>query len=216
MAAAPDQRWTFGEEPLDQTVELAERLRRVTGLALAMETDDPQLAHLIEVLDDVERELAGRVPAPTPRVGAAAEGDGRVYVDHARHIGAFNPCFPTYELDVDGDTATGRVTFPIAYEGPPGLVHGGFVGVLFDAAIQHHNCDVGVAGKTTQLELRFRRPTPLLTELVVEIERSVDGDRIVSHARLLHDGAVCAEATMRAVASDRRQLPAVGARRVEP
>lgn len=210
-------RWTFGEEPLAQTTELAAVLRRVTGLALAMEADDPRVEQLIETLADAERALAERVPAsPVPRVGPNADGEGRVYLDHSRDIGSFNPCFPAYELDVHGDTATGRVTFPIAYEGPPGLVHGGFLAVFFDSAIQHHNCDVGVAGKTTHLELRFRRPTPLRTELAVEIERVATEDRIESTARLLHDGAVCAEATMRAFAGDRQNLPAVSPRRVGP
>ena len=80
---------------------------------------------------------------------------------------------------------SGTVTFPLAYEGPPGIVHGGFLAVFFDSVIQHHNCDVGVAGKTTSLTVTYRRPTPLLTKLQFELERSVAERRISSTGRLM-------------------------------
>jgi hypothetical protein len=49
-------------------------------------------------------------------------------------------------IDIGAETASGRVSFPVNYEGPPGLVHGGFIGVFFDCVIQHHSCAVGRAG----------------------------------------------------------------------
>jgi hypothetical protein len=149
-------------------------------------------------------------------VGAAAAGDGRVYLDHARDIGAFNACFPTYDIAVDGDRATGTVTFPLAYEGPPGIVHGGFLALFFDCAVQHHNCDVGVAGKTTSLALRYRRPAPLLTPLAFTLERAAAGGRIRSTGRLLAGDRVLCEAEMDAVAGDRANLPEVSPRRSAP
>jgi len=207
-------RWVFGVEPLDETQQLAAVLRRLTGLALAQETPSPTVRELTARLAEAEHSLAEEVPAsPVARVGANAEGDGRVYLDHARDIGSFNPSFPVYEIAVDGDTARGSVEFPIVYEGPPGIVHGGFLAVFFDGVIQHHNCEVGVAGKTTDLQLRYRRPTPLVTRLDFDIVRTVDGDRIESNARLLLGEKVCAEARMLAVAGDRANLPAVSPRR---
>ncbi len=67
----------------------------------------------------------------------------------------------------------GSVTFPLAFEGPPGIVHGGVLATFFDCAIQHHNCDVGVAGKTMSLLVEYHRPTPLMQPLTFEIEREV-------------------------------------------
>jgi len=210
-------RWTFGVEPLAQTERAAALLRRVTGLALAVEGEDPAVEQLIADLERAEDALAARAPAGAPpRIGSAADSDGRVYVDHARDIGAYNPCFPEYEIAVDGDRATGTVTFPIPYEGPPGIVHGGFLAVFLDCAVQHHNCDVGRAGKTTSLTLRFRRPTPLLAPLTFTIERRVDDDRIRSTARLVLDDRVLCEADVDAIAGDREALPAVSPRRSGP
>jgi hypothetical protein len=210
-------RWTFGNEPLGQTVEVAALLRRVTGLTLAAEGDEPALDDLVAALRTAEHALAGRVPAGAPpRVGPAAGGGGRVYVDHARDIGAYNPCFPEYELSVDGDRASGTVTFPVAYEGPPGIVHGGFLALFFDCAVQHHNCDAGVAGKSTSLALRYRRPAPLLTPLDVAIERAAGEGRIRSTGTLSAGGRVLCEAHVDAIAGDRAALPAVSPRRSGP
>jgi hypothetical protein len=209
-------RWTFGVEPLPQTVTAARLLRRVTDLVLSVEDEDGEVDRLIAELRAAEARLAARVPPDArPRVGPAVDGPGRVYVDHSRDVGAFNPCFPEYTIAVDGDRASGTVTFPLAFEGPPGLVHGGFVAVFFDLVIQHHNCDVGVAGKTTSLAVRFRRPTPLLTELRFELDRAVDGDRIASTGRLAGpDGKVLCEVEMGAVAGSRAALPDVSPRRI--
>jgi hypothetical protein len=214
--AAP-VRWLFGVEPLPQTVAAAGLLRRVTELVLAMEGEDEAVDDLISSLQAAEARLSSRVPRdPTPRVGADAPADGRVYLDHARDVGAFNPCVPEYAMAVDGNLASGTVAFPIVYEGPPGLVHGGVLGLFFDCIVQQHNCDVGVAGKTTALSLRYRRPTPLLAALQFDIERAVEGDRITSTARLRLDEQVLCEAEVRAVAGNRAALPAVSPRREVP
>lgn len=206
--------WTFGNEPLAQTATAADLLRRVTGRLLALEGDEPEVERLVAELRRVDDALAARVPDdPTPRVGAAASGEGRAYVDHARDIGAYNPCFPLYDITVDGNRAAGSVEFPLPYEGPPGIVHGGFLGVFFDCAVQHHNCDVGVAGKTTSMALRYRRPAPLLTSLAFTIERSAADGRIRSTGRLLDGERLLCEAEVDAVAGDRAALPEVSPRR---
>ena len=205
--------WTFGAEPLSQTVTAAALVRRVTGLLLALEGEEPDVDRLITELRDVEASLADRVPAaPGPRVGDAADGDGRVYLDHAFDIGAYNPCFPEYEISVDGDHATGSVSFPLPYEGPPGIVHGGFLAVFFDCVVQHHNCEVGVAGKTSSLVVRYRRPVPLLETLSFSLERTVSDGRIRSAGELRAGGRVLCEAEIDAVAGDRSALPAVSPR----
>jgi acyl-coenzyme A thioesterase PaaI-like protein len=206
--------WTFGVAPLPQTIALAASLRRLTALALSLEGPSDVIDGLLAEVASAEQQLSASVPTDTtPRVGAAADGDGRAYIDHARDIGAFNPCFPEYEITIEGERAWGTVSFPVAYEGPPGLVHGGFLAVFFDSAVQHHNCDVGVAGKTTSLSLRYRRPTPLLTDLRFEVARTVDGPRITSDAQLMRDDKALCEARVEAIAGDRAALPAVSPRR---
>jgi len=208
--------WTFGEEPLPQTLPLAAVLRRLAGSVQSLESEHPIVDDLTSTLVVAEGRLASLAPPSLiPRVGRGVDSDGRVYLDHSRNVGSYNPCFPVYDIGVDVNRAWGRVEFPVVYEGPPGVVHGGFLAVFFDSVIQHHNCDVGVAGKTTTLSLRFLRPAPLLSILDFTIERSVASDRIASSAELLESGVLLCEAEMTAVASDQALLPEVSSRRAE-
>jgi hypothetical protein len=211
------ERWTFGVEPLRQVELVAPLLRRVTDLIQSLDAADPAVERLIDDLRAAEASLGTRVDAaPVPRLGEDAGARGRPYVDHSRAIGAFNPCFPEYDLDVDGDRATGTVTFPVAFEGPPGVVHGGVLATFFDCAIQHHNCDAGVAGKTTTLLVEYRRPTPLAVPLRFTIDRDLSNRHISSRAQLLHRDDLLCTATMTAVAGDRNRLPRVPPRRANP
>ncbi len=177
----------FGESPLGQTVAAAGAIRRLGDVLLSLEHPHPIVDAMIAQMGEWERELAAVVPPDSaPRVGADEAGAHRVYLDHATDIGAFNPCFPEYRFDhLDGETASGQVTFPLVYEGPPGLVHGGFLAVFFDSVIQHQNCVSGLSGKTRSLQVAFRRPTPVQTELRFEIARSHVSQGITSTARLL-------------------------------
>lgn len=181
----------FGEEPLAQTVAAAGAIRRLSSLLLSLEHAHPTVDNIVAQIGDWERELAAAAPPDSaPRIGSD-EASRRVYLDHATDIGAFNPCFPEYCFDrLDAETACGRVTFPVVYEGPPGLVHGGFLAVFFDCVMQHQNCLAGLSGKTRSLNVTFRRPTPVLTELQFDIARSEVDRGITSTARLLLDDEV--------------------------
>ena len=188
-----DTRWTFGLEPLPQATELAPLLRRMTGLVLSLDGDDPAVTKLLDDLRAAERSLVERAPAdPAPRLGVDGPPERRPYVDHSRYIGTYNVCFPEYEIEVNGPRAVGTVTFPVAFEGPPGVVHGGLLATFFDCVVQHHNCDVGVAGKTRSLLVEYRRPTPLATVLSFEIDREVNERGITSRARLYLGATPCA------------------------
>jgi hypothetical protein len=182
----------FGEQPLAQTVAAAGALRRLAGQLLSLEHPHPVVDAVIDRIGEWESELAGAVaPDATPRIGEDGADSQRVYLAHAFDIGAFNPCFPEYEFDrIDEQTAAGRVTFPVVYEGPPGLVHGGFLAVFFDCVIQHQNCATELSGKTRSLNVTFRRPTPILTELVFDITRTQEDRGVTSTARLLLDDEV--------------------------
>ncbi|MGA8330388.1 MAG: hypothetical protein WB777_13955, partial [Mycobacterium sp.] len=181
----------FGEAPLPQTIAAAGAMRRLGSLLLSLEDAHPTVDAMLTQMTAWEHELSSAVPPDTtPRIGDDDESR-RVYLDHATDIGAFNPCFPEYRFDrIDGETASGHVVFPLVYEGPPGLVHGGFLAVFFDCVIQHHNCVTGLSGKTRSLQVTFRRPTPLLTELRFDISRSEVETGLASTARLLLDDEV--------------------------
>ena len=207
--------WVFGEPPLPTVVELAGALRDLTDTVQSLERSSPELEALVRTVRDAQQQLAAQAPTdPRPRVGEDPSPDRRVYVDHGYAVGEYNPCFPRYTLELDDEGgAFGTVEFPISYEGPPGIVHGGFLAVFFDCVLQELNCALGLAGKTAELSLRFRRPAPLLTPLVYRAERVVDDRRITAHAELfLGDDLLC-EAHLLAAKGDLGALPPTSPRR---
>ncbi len=193
----------FGEAPLDQTVAAAAAIRRLSSLLVSLEHPHPAVDAMLERFAEWEGELAASAPTDdAPRIDETPDDPRRIYLNHATDIGAYNPCFPEYRFDqIESEEATGRVSFPLIYEGPPGLVHGGFLGVFFDCVIQHHNCVTGLSGKTRSLAVTYRRPTPLVTELRFDIARTPNERGITSTARLLHDDEVLCRGEVTTLAS---------------
>ena len=207
-------KWTFGVTPLPEVVDLAHELRELTNVVLALEIAPDELRALTEQVRTAREQLARAIPPDlAPRIGPELHPDQRAYMDHSRDVGDFNPCFPLYSLTCADDRADGEVEFPLSYEGPPGIVHGGFLAVFFALVLQQLNCDLGVAGKTTTLALRFRRPTPLLRRLRVTAHRTIDGDPIHSVGELLDGDELLCTAEMSAVAGRVENLPTVSPRR---
>ena len=206
--------WTFGESALAETMELAAAVRELVGTALSLERPSPEIRDLTAAIRDACVRLRDQAPRDSrPRVGPDASDDRRVYLDHSRDIGDYNPFFPRYRIACADGRAEGEVEFPIAYEGPPGIVHGGFLALLFDCVLQQLNCDLGTAGKTASISLRYRRPTPLLTPLRVAASREIVDQRINSTAQLFLGDELLCTAEMSAVAGTREALPTVSPRR---
>lgn len=205
--AAPASTYTgdakFGEAPLAQTVAAAGAMRRIGSLLLSLEHPHPAVDAMLAKFAEWESELAAAAPTDNaPRIGESPGDPRRVYLNHATDIGSYNPCFPEYRFDrLDAENAGGTVCFPLVYEGPPGLVHGGFLAVFFDCVIQHHSCVTGLSGKTRSLTVAFRRPTPLLTELRFDIARSQSERGVSSTARLLLDDEVLCTGEVNTLAS---------------
>ena len=92
----------------------------------------------------------------------------------------------------------GTVTYPGAYEGPPGCVHGGFIAAGFDEVLGFTQAHANRPGMTASLTIDYRSPTPLHRELHFRgrIDR-VEGRKTFTSAELVvaDDGRLCAQAT---------------------
>lgn len=208
----------FGELPLQQTVAAAGAMRRLTGLLLALEYPHPVVDEMLARFADWERQLTAVAAVDAlPRLQETDGPGGRVYLGHAFDVGSFNPCFPEYRFDHLGtEMASGTVSFPLAYEGPPGLVHGGFLGVFFDCVTQHQSCAADSAGRTRSLLVTYRRPTPILTELDFDIARTETERGIASTARLLHRGELLCTGEVTTAAAPPKKLSAIRFGRRQP
>ncbi len=112
--------------------------------------------------------------------------------------GRANPLAPPAELAADraAQTVSGSVNFGHAFEGAPGIVHGGFVAAVLDEALGMAAALPGAPAMTGELKVRFKRPTPTCSPL--EIRAKVDearGRRVLVSGEILAAGLVTAAAT---------------------
>ena len=109
-----------------------------------------------------------------------------------------NPASLGIVLSSTPDGAVGRVRFGADSQGAPGLVHGGLLATFADEVmgfVQHGGNAVRL---TAEMTLRYRRPTPVDTELVCRAEAGdTTGRRFHVHAAITaadDDSVVLAEA----------------------
>jgi acyl-coenzyme A thioesterase PaaI-like protein len=110
-------------------------------------------------------------------------------------IGRSNPVAPPFDIEVEDGLVRGRVRLGLAYEGPPGYAHGAVIAGAFDQILGLANLASGNVGMTGTLKVRYRRPTPLHTDLVIEgWADHTEGRKIYTEGRLLAGDKVTAQA----------------------
>ena len=70
-----------------------------------------------------------------------------------------------------------RTTLGLAYEGPPGFLHGGMSSLFMDQLLGAAAIAAGLWGMTARLELDYRGPVPLLTPLEMRAHVTEDAGR---------------------------------------
>jgi acyl-coenzyme A thioesterase PaaI-like protein len=166
-----------------------------------------------EALGRLEAALAGVLPAE--REGASPSWFALAVADdhtggsgHHRHpfgLGA-SAVFPPLDLEVEGRALVGRTRLGRAWEGPPGLVHGGFLAAAFDMACSTLAGTLLGPSVTRSLRTRYLRPTFLGAELRIEVAAGpVDGRLLELTGRILADDQVTLKGTAQfaALAPDR-------------
>jgi acyl-coenzyme A thioesterase PaaI-like protein len=124
-----------------------------------------------------------------------SRGQGRPWGNPV--VGLRNPVAPPVDVQVD-PSGNGDVWADFhlgaAYEGPPGLVHGGVSALILDQVLGHAAGAGGKPGMTGTLTLRYRQGTPL-GDLRVEgwIDR-VDGIKTYAKAHIIGPDGVTVEA----------------------
>jgi acyl-coenzyme A thioesterase PaaI-like protein len=129
-----------------------------------------------------------------------AEGSGaghdQGFFDWSPLMGLANPLAPPIHVDVEGEVLVGRARCGSAYEGPPGCVHGGVVAAAFDDVLGLTQSMSGQMGMTARLTVRYRRPTPLHTDLRFEGRLdTVSGRKVLTSGSLFAAGQLTAQAT---------------------
>ncbi|MFN2563327.1 MAG: PaaI family thioesterase [Jatrophihabitans sp.] len=109
--------------------------------------------------------------------------------------GTAHPVAPQLHTTPTEDGVAGTVALGPAYEGGPGLAHGGVLSLLFDHAMGQALFTAGYSAMTVSLEVRYRAPTPLETPLAVSARLDrVDGRKLFVAGQIAVGGRVTAEA----------------------
>ena len=109
--------------------------------------------------------------------------------------GTAHPTAPQLHTVRTADGVAGTVVLGPAYEGGPGLAHGGILSLLFDHAMGQALFVAGHSAMTVSLEVRYRAPTPLGVPLAVSATvDGRDGRKLFVAAQVAVEGKVTAEA----------------------
>jgi acyl-coenzyme A thioesterase PaaI-like protein len=96
-----------------------------------------------------------------------------------------NPASLGIVLSATPDGAVGQVTFGADAEGAPGLVHGGLLAPFADEVMGFVPHGGNAVRLTAEMTLRYRRPTPVDTELVCRAHAGeTTGRRFHVHAAI--------------------------------
>jgi acyl-coenzyme A thioesterase PaaI-like protein len=193
--------------PQDETVALVDALRSL--IESARLADAP-----VEVLADVQRRIADAraLLDPHRHDGQIAQGalDGggirlrdlfagtpNEFFPYSPIVGPLNPIAPPVRMWADDARHVhGEVVLDAPYVGPPGLVHGGVLALIFDELLGATAVINECPGFTGTLTVKYLRGTPVRTRLTMEasVER-VEGRKTFVSGEIRNGDTVTAVAT---------------------
>lgn len=196
-----EEAWLRHQEPATgrraEAHRIAAAMRRVIDRLVQFAAPEESLRAAADALEKYAERLA-QYPISRAYEGfaeSANAGNTDAFFDHSPLMGLANPLAPPMRLTAVGDKVVGHANFGVAYEGPPGYVHGGLLAAAFDELLGMTQSLTGNPGMTATLSVRYRKPTPLLTELVFEGRvTKTEGRKILTHGTVAADGVVTAEA----------------------
>lgn len=162
-----------------------------------------------EILSQVRRQLGDALELLSahsragPHTQAVAEGqlysDRRIMahelMPYSPIIGRLNPVSPRLVFRLVGDRLEGSGSFPVRFVGALQTVHGGMVAAALDEIMGLVNYLNGAGGFTGTMTVRYHRPTPIDTELVLVGEMLEHrGRKVQSRAEIRCGGELTASA----------------------
>lgn len=193
---------------MSEADEAAPRLRTAAALrdlADRLTTAEPSPAdweHLAAALAEATRRLAAGPASLTHFTRGVRRGS---HVAHPLEAGG-SAIYPPMDVQVIGNRLVAEGRFGPAWEGPPGLVHGGFLAAGFDMALSTLAGSLMGPSVTRWLRLRYLRPTPLGAALRYEVKAGERRGRLLDlSGELSADGRVTirAKGQFASVAGDR-------------
>ena len=139
---------------------LAQSVRELADAVIRTEVDDEEIRAARAEIEAITERLRKRQMDGAFGVRFNAEGGSRAWGNAV--VGLRNAIAPPLEIVRDpAGRASADFHLGAAYEGPPGLVHGGVAALILDQVLGEAAGAGGKPGMTGTLTLRYRRGTPL-------------------------------------------------------
>ena len=139
---------------------LADSVRRLIDATIRTQVDAAALVEVSQAIDCATQELSAAMMPGS--FGVQATADGRPMAWGNVMIGLRNAVAPPLVINRGSDDVVwSDFTLGAAYEGPPGLVHGGVCAMVLDHVLGATAHKPGKAAVTGTLSIRFLRGTPL-------------------------------------------------------
>jgi acyl-coenzyme A thioesterase PaaI-like protein len=139
---------------------LTQSTRELVDAVLRSTLADHELEEIRGEIDKLTARLrSSELPGP---FGISVTPEGVVRAHGNAVVGLRNAVAPPVHIEKDpSGRAWAEVTLGAAYEGPPGMVHGGVSALLLDQLCGEAASAGGSPGMTGRLTLHYKRPTPL-------------------------------------------------------
>ncbi len=181
---------------------LAAALRPLITMTVAAAVDDQALTAAAEAVEAVSAGLAAQKQSGKhPRRPPDMTNPPQEFFPNSPITGMLNPLAPPVRVwMVEGDDGgyreiRGEAYFDYPYEGPPACVHGGVIAETFDEVLGAANMVAANAAMTGTLTIRYRKPTPLRTDLRIEARcLSRNGRKVNTWGGIFHGDVLTAEA----------------------
>lgn len=195
--------WPLDDE--DGTRRLATEVRALVHAVRRADAPTADLDRATALVQEATAILAARRVEGMPMQGRVGPDGpvGRSSIDPATFfpwspiLGPLNPVSAAIRLDFDTATETmrGTATFDTQFVGPPGMVHGGVIALAFDELLGATNVCLGLGAFTGTLTVRYERPTPIETEVLLEarVDRT-EGRKVFTVGTITFAGEVTARA----------------------
>jgi len=149
---------------------LAQAVRELADASIRTEADDDTIQAARQEIEAITARLQARQLDGAYGIRFNADGTGRPWGNAV--VGLRNPIAPPLEIKRDpAGRAWSDFRLGAAYEGPPGLVHGGVAALVLDQLLGEAAGAGGKPGMTGTLTVRYRRGTPLGD---LHVEASID------------------------------------------
>jgi uncharacterized protein (TIGR00369 family) len=102
--------------------------------------------------------------------------------------GGRNPEGLHVDFEVEGRRVSGRFTARDTHVGFPGVAHGGIAAAVLDEAMGWAMYAAGAWAMTARMEVKYRRPLPLGTEVTVTGEVVRERGRVLDAVAQIRDG----------------------------